>query len=288
MPVGSPHSREALFHIGWDVGAWNCDRNKESRDALVILADHGIGKPQRAGACAGLNLRSELNDQFGCGLITAFLRRCGVDPERPVRTIAVDTPLGWPAPMRALLATGYTANVPLSADQNPYLFRQTELERFKHKHRPLSAVRDMIGSQSTKGIYFLARVGASRSAVGLWEINDNTGEEVSIIETYPAPCRKSSLVCAIVDEIARDAAAQRCFSRHPRFTVDLEDALRCAVVAWLYSNDTRQLKSPPHNIPLEEGWIWIPEEATCGRGGGPAELKPLDRSQESQNEWTRS
>jgi hypothetical protein len=27
----------ASFFIGWDVGGWNCDKNRESRDALVIL-----------------------------------------------------------------------------------------------------------------------------------------------------------------------------------------------------------------------------------------------------------
>ena len=25
------------FFIGWDVGGWNCDKNGESRDAIVIL-----------------------------------------------------------------------------------------------------------------------------------------------------------------------------------------------------------------------------------------------------------
>src|ERR1035438_5121912 len=119
MRVGLSHSREAVFHIGWDVGAWNCDRNPKSRDALVILADHGNGKPQWAGGCAGLNLRSELNDHVGGALITAFLGRCGVEGEKSVRAIAIDAPLGWPAPMCALLATGSTAYVPGSADENP-------------------------------------------------------------------------------------------------------------------------------------------------------------------------
>jgi len=28
--------------IGWDVVGWNCDRNRASRDALVILDEHGV------------------------------------------------------------------------------------------------------------------------------------------------------------------------------------------------------------------------------------------------------
>jgi hypothetical protein len=38
-----------VFFVGWDVGAWNCDRNGRSRDAIVILNESRsiIGKPWR-------------------------------------------------------------------------------------------------------------------------------------------------------------------------------------------------------------------------------------------------
>lgn len=30
-------SASSGLFIGWDVGAWNCDKNPSSRDALVVL-----------------------------------------------------------------------------------------------------------------------------------------------------------------------------------------------------------------------------------------------------------
>lgn len=44
------------YYIGWDVGAWNCDRNAASRDAIVILdaARRVIGTPGRG------NLRARM------------------------------------------------------------------------------------------------------------------------------------------------------------------------------------------------------------------------------------
>lgn len=31
----------SVLLIGWDVGGWNCDRNRLSRDALVVV-DHNL------------------------------------------------------------------------------------------------------------------------------------------------------------------------------------------------------------------------------------------------------
>ena len=100
--------------VGWDVGAWNCDRNDKSRDALVVLAEGAHGNPRWAGGCAGLNLRPDLNEYAGNALISAYLRRCRIN-SRTVRTIAIDTPLGWPTPFRALINTGVTVTIPAQA-----------------------------------------------------------------------------------------------------------------------------------------------------------------------------
>ncbi|MGO9017169.1 MAG: hypothetical protein ACLQVJ_02350 [Syntrophobacteraceae bacterium] len=47
-----------FFYIGWDVGGWNCDKNLNSRDAIVILdsALAIMGKPWRG------NLRTAINN----------------------------------------------------------------------------------------------------------------------------------------------------------------------------------------------------------------------------------
>ena len=111
--------------------------------------------------------------------------------------------------MRRLLSAGTTTRIPENADENPYLFRQTELDLFKRLNRPLSAVRDMIGSQSIKGIHFLAALGATTSRVGVWEFSaPQTPLPVSIIETYPAPCKSDRIICKMVDDIARQALTQ--------------------------------------------------------------------------------
>jgi hypothetical protein len=246
----------------WDVGAWNCDRNKESRDALVALAEDARGEPRWVGGCAGLNLRADLNEYAGTALISAYLRRCRVNGPTAVRTVSIDTPLGWPTPFRVLINTGVTVTVPAQADDNPYLFRQTERVLFNAGRRPLSAIRDMIGSQATKGIHFLTRTSATRPSVGVWE----TTEGVTVIETYPAPCKKSSLVCDMFNEIMREEVVQESFRTHRAFQDDLGDALRCAVIAWLYAKDKSKLAPPTEDNPAEEGWIWVPNDPPATTG----------------------
>ena len=61
--------QEQSLYIGWDVGAWNCDRNKASRDAVVVVSDSENGGPQFCGGVAALNLRPELNTCLGSALI---------------------------------------------------------------------------------------------------------------------------------------------------------------------------------------------------------------------------
>ena len=45
------------IYIGWDVGGWNCDKNKSSRDALVVLDANRtlLGQPWRGNLCAAIN-----------------------------------------------------------------------------------------------------------------------------------------------------------------------------------------------------------------------------------------
>ncbi len=45
MKLATPSS----YFVGWDVGAWNCDKNGTSRDAIVILDEQRVivGEPWR-------------------------------------------------------------------------------------------------------------------------------------------------------------------------------------------------------------------------------------------------
>lgn len=102
----SRHDQNSYF-IGWDVGAWNCDDNSRSRDALAVLVDTGNEHLEWAGGCAGVNVRDELNAYRGSELLAALLCRCDVPADSPVRRgIAIDAPLGWPAAMLNLINVG--------------------------------------------------------------------------------------------------------------------------------------------------------------------------------------
>ncbi len=245
------------------MGAWNCD-DGDSRDALVVL-EGGTDGPVPTGEPWRNNLRSILDGGVsGPDLILAVLALCRVVPRTPfAATIAIDTPLGWPKPMLDLVNGGKVASVPGKADENPYLFRQAELALFGHSHRPLSAVRDMIGSQSTKGIHFLTRAGLVRSSVGVWARTDG-GNTVTAVETYPAPCGKSKAVGERYSRLVKSPAIMKCCSKGRHVRADVEDALRCAVVAWLYANGHELLVHPDASAPVEEGWIWLPADCIVG------------------------
>ena len=110
--------------IGWDVGAWNCDKGA-SRDALCALSGNRrdrlrvIGTPWRG------NLRADLCE---AGL-SALPSRLGLG-DQPI-VVAIDAPLGWPAPFADLArGQGRLDGEPARADDNPYLFRRTDLDLF--------------------------------------------------------------------------------------------------------------------------------------------------------------
>lgn len=254
------------YSIGWDVGAWNCDEG-DSRDALVILADGREGQPTAAGRPWRGNLRPILDEKSGGKLLLEMMRVCGVEPASAFRaTIAIDTPLGWPSAMIELVVHGRPGSVPKKADLNPYLFRRTELSLFGRDHRPLSAVRDMIGSQSTKGIHFLKKAGLLRKAAGVWEASYAQGS-VAAVEAYPAPCLKSATVRELFSTLVGSAAISNVCARGKHVRADVEDAVRCAAVAWLFANEPGKLLGPDGAVPEEEGWIWLPEDCLGDQQG---------------------
>jgi hypothetical protein len=249
------------FFIGWDVGAWNCQNNGRSRDALVILTEDGPGlSPTWLGGRAEFNLRERL-DQTRLELLSSLFRACGVEGPGATFdcTLAIDTPLGWPKAMRDLLS-GNPSAVPEDADKNPYLFRQTEVLLFHEGRGPLSAVRDMIGSQSTKGIHFLHRAGLNRSSVGVWNGTYGSGTNLTAIETYPSPCLYSPTLCREAQKIFDSGKPGVIVSETSPFRTDLDDAIFCAVVGWLHSTEREKLQGPPDNVLAEEGWIWLPRD----------------------------
>lgn len=235
------------YFIGWDVGGWNCDSNGESRDAIVILdASLAIvGKPWRG------NLRASINAACtGNGWVQALFVLCGtVHPpiEAPI-TLAIDTPLGFSQAFVALVTGLKCAQQVEDYATNPYLFRQTERLLFAQGIRPLSAVKDMIGSQATKGMHVLAKFAPQVARCGVWI----DGDALTAIEAYPSPCKNSALIDALLLPYAKWRQVNH---------RDKVDALTCALIAYCFRMRPETLLQPGDGVPVSEGWIWLPKDA---------------------------
>lgn len=226
--------------IGWDVGGWNCDKNPNSRDALVALDGTGarIGQPWRG------NLRQTVNTATtAADFLTAILALCKLPaPALPRATIAIDAPLGFPAAFSQLITGGEALSQVGQSAANPYLYRATERRLVAEGVTPLSAVKDMIGSQSTKAMHAVARY-TRRIAPGVW----SDGAHLTLIETYPALCRSR----------ARNAFNNLAAATTAR-EIDILDAEVCAQIARAFVQEPDWLEPPPPDVPESEGWILAP------------------------------
>lgn len=245
------------FYIGWDVGGWNCDNNGRSRDAVVILNSklEIFGIPWRG------NLRTTINEAKNTHdwLQRLFtLCRAELPAEAGRVFLAIDTPLGFSEAFTRLVTRLEEDGQIGQSNTNPYLFRQTEQFLFDHGLTPLSAIKDMIGSQATKGMHVLAKFVPRVTQCGVW----TDGELLTAIEAYPSACKGSPL---IQESLKRYVAAEsikppgRLWTEgvdHP----DKVDALTCAIIAHFFASQSDELARPTHSIPMTEGWIWVPKD----------------------------
>ncbi len=252
------------LYIGWDVGGWNCERNANSRDALVVLDARRnlLGKPWRG------NLRSAIN-QAGTTAewIQSLLQCCQVDWQGsalPNVVLAIDTPLGFSLAFQQLITGQGGAGTIDDSATNPYLFRHTERFLFQHGLSPLSAIKDMIGSQATKGMHALARFAPQQPSVGVW-----AGEQLQAVEAYPAACKNSPTMAALlapfIIEQQIDVLPAASIWQGATFIEgidhdDKRDAMICALLAWLFANEPEKLQPPDAEAPLSEGWIFVPKD----------------------------
>lgn len=128
---------------------------------------------------------------------------------------------------------------------NPYLYRKTERLLFEQGLFPLSPIKDMIGSQATKGMHVLARFARKIASCGVW----TDGRLMTALEAYPSGCQHSATITRLRDRY--DALGHE----------DKEDALTCALVAYLYARKLDLLAAPNSDILASEGWIWLPKDA---------------------------
>ncbi len=210
---------------------------------MILDANHEIlGTPWRG------NLRKWIN---GCTTstewIAALFDLCGkgVPPENGPVTLAIDTPLGFSYAFIQLATQNKAATSIELSSTNPYLFRRTERYLFEQGLSPLSAIKDMIGSQATKGMHVLARFAPTIVECGVW----SDGGSFTAIEAYPSACKRSETMQAL---------------RRPYPALnhaDCEDALTCALVASLYAEKRGALIPPEADVSPNEGWIWVPMDA---------------------------
>lgn len=238
MTAASP-SREV--YIGWDVGAWNCDRNGRSRDAIVLLDAtlNIIGRPWRGNLRDSINAAATTADWVG--KLFELCREAHPAPGLRA-TMAIDTPLGFPVDFVRLASDLQGVAHVDRSHANPYLFRATERRLFDRGLSPMSAVQAMIGSQATKGMHTLAKFAPTVETCGVWA----DGKGFRAIEAYPAACRHSPAIMRLLagrDRLKPD---------------DLEDARVCALVAYLFATDRGILEAPSEAVPSSEGWIWVP------------------------------
>ncbi len=251
--------------IGWDVGGWNCDKNTKSRDALVVL-DHQcqlLGKPWRGNLRQAIN-RAESSHSF----IRELLKLCkiaDVTDSLPAVTLAIDTPLGFSESFHQLITgQGVVEQIGASAS-NPYLFRYTERYFFARGLTPLSPIKDMIGSQATKGIHVLNKFAPHTASVGVW-----TDQQVlQVIEGYPSSCKTSPTMAELLQPFLQDQAPnpavatldwQQAVFGQGIDHEDKRDALICALLAWLFVFDPNKLQPPDPQATAREGWIFVPKD----------------------------
>jgi hypothetical protein len=231
--------------IGWDVGGWNCDKNGKSRDAVVILDDEKemVGQPWRG------NLRESIIGATSAdNWLKDLFAKCEAEfpTGRPAVTLAIDTPLGFSEEFVALVTGRGVTEPNAMSGLNRYLFRHTERRLFdsETKEGPLSAVKDMIGSQATKGMHALAKFAPKIESCGVW----TNGDGFRAVETYPTACRNAPAVKRLLK------------GKRKLENDDLEDARVCAVMAWLFAHERATLEEPGPEVPDCEGWIWVPKE----------------------------
>lgn len=261
--------------IGWDVGGWNCEKNRKSRDAVCVLAGESLEKLSIVGTPFRGNIRKKMQQSGSLKIVELCQRDCSYNNS----VLAIDTPLGWPQSFLDLIARSQIQDIPERAGANPYLFRRTEQYLYRMGFTPLSAIKDMIGSQSTKGLHFLKFGGYEYNDLGVWKRRD--GQHFAI-EAYPAPISTSCKLKVHFDKLSVQGGFDQIAKAESPAREDLDDSLWCALIAalWYFSREEcigpEYMNEQERSILQQEGWIWIPKDC-----------KPAPRKVLSENTVTQ-
>ena len=201
----------------------------------------------------------------------AVLIADAVAGDRPA-LLALDAPLGWPAPMGETLSwhqAGAPFGSPILSDDRMFS-RETDLEiRQRFRKRPLEVGADRIARTARAALRLLAELEARRNkAVPLaWQPGIVDG--VCAIEVYPAatlrsrsiptkgyrlqPKARRSVVQALAKEFVELPPLVQKMAANPH----LLDALICLVAAADFAmGNVRPPPTEQHMTARREGWIW--------------------------------
>lgn len=203
-----------------------------------------IGTPWRG------NLRETINNATNSReWVSHLFSRCKIAPSSSDAkvTLAIDAPLGFSTEFQNLITSRQAHSSIGLSPTNQYLYRKTERLLFERGvARPLSAVKDMIGSQATKAMHVVAKFAHHTQSCGVW----TDGQYLTAIEAYPACCQNSALTKNERKKISLDDENN-----------DIQDATTCAVIAHLFRTKRGELRPPDSSVPDSEGWIWLPTDA---------------------------
>lgn len=241
----------STYYVGWDVGAWHCDKNSDSKDCLCLLKEGNNG-------LEFVTKRFCVREHFIQTSLLEFLNFIfqeikNEDNENIILgeddriILAIDAVFCWPKMFVDLIrGSDLVYNdfiIDSGAINNKILYRNTE-QIIAKRHKPISVVQGQIGSQSTKIMYFLKRYGFMIKEPGIWQTSNG---KITAIETYPA----------VLDGKAKHD--------------DETDAKLCATLAFVFAEDLKTKKANKRllNWPTErqidsasnEGWIWVPNKS---------------------------
>jgi hypothetical protein len=264
---------ESTLYIGWDVGAWHCDRPAGSQDAFCILErKQGARELDFLGVSRG-NFRQDLLNINDCESFVKAAFKCVKAKVQPdVRSnviVAIDAPLGVPQAFRELIVNHRPyERVEKEAINNRYLYRETEryLNITNGEIKPLSLVMHQIGSQCTKAIDLLNRLNLRPSGFTWVDNEGSVDTRFRALETYPAAAekRRPSLLHDLRlrgDGESYEGLLNKPIDKDNRIG-DRRDALICAVIAAMW-DQAGELEEPNASIcdlhlVEQEGWIWVP------------------------------
>lgn len=180
--------------------------------------------------------------------------------------IAVDAPLGWPAPLASMLETHHAGD-PVSPEKNELFHRRTDQfieNRFRKRPLEVGADRIARAAHSALTVLSMLRKLVGRNMPMAW---DRYFRGIGVIEVYPAVTLKARGLDYQGYKKPEDAAARKRIAEsiHNELTgvdlnrlasVDIFDACLCLIAA----KDFLEGKCiPPPDDPAirKEGWIWV-------------------------------